>query len=385
LNQHLSDEDLQSFIKRTAAPPSLVRIDRHLSACDECRRRLESLSGADARYQSLRHALEQDAPSDHLSYEEVRASAEGRPSSAAARHLDACRACTAEADDLRACIAGQPLQPAAAPASPRRVWRWAIAAAVAIALIPLAWRISRRAGQEQYAIVLRDAGGLVALDSVGELHTPSKFPQAYAAALKSALETRRLAVPEQWRQSGAAPEVLLGARERSSRFALLHPAGEAMLTSQPRFAWEPLQGADGYRVTVYDRSFRKVLESPGISATEWTPPEGLAAGQTYTWVVTARVGGRAIRAPVPPAAEARFTVLLSEDAARLEQARSRYPDAHLMLAALFAQAGALAETRQELDALARANPGSALVREIASSPPAPRAHEPSPSSTKPAQ
>jgi hypothetical protein len=97
------------------------------------------------------------------------------------------------------------------------------------------------------------------------------------------------------------------------------------------------------------------------------------------------MGGRQIRAPLPPAPEARFTVLAQPEAERLQQARQRYPDAHLMLAALFAQAGALEPARQELEALARANPGSPLVREIESSLPAVAAQEPAPSSTKPAQ
>jgi len=385
LSEHLKDEGLRSFVKRAAPAPVLVEIDRHLSTCDECRRRLESLCNADELYHRMRCGLERDAAGDHLSYEEVRASAEGRPPSSAARHLEVCRACAAEVEDLRAFSAAQPRQAAAAPASRLRAWRWAIAAGVAIALIPLAWRILRPEGQPRYAIALHDAGGLVAVDFAGALHAPGEFPPAYASALKSALATRRLAIPEQFRLSGGAPEVLLGAREQSSRFAPLHPAGEATLTGHPRFTWKPFPGADGYRVTVYDRRFHKVLESPRISATEWAPPQELSARRTYTWVVTARVGRREVRAPVPPAPEARFTVLAADEATRLEQARRLYPEAHLMLAVLFAQAGALTETRQEMDALARANPGSALVRELAASLPAPQAQEPSPSSTKPAQ
>jgi hypothetical protein len=387
--KHPNDIELAAFSKRTATPTAIVAIDRHLSACEDCRKKLEEIAGTEAFYAGVRAAIG-DAAADHLSYEQVRDAAKGRPAPDAARHLEACSACRMEVADLSGFIATLDSKPerkphAAPVAPPRMVWRWAIAAAVLVGLLPLAWWASHRGQVIDYAVAIHDGGALVGLDTGGKLHTPYQIPPKYGAALQDALRTRRLTVPEAFQR--ASREVLLGSRQPSSDLALtvLHPTGEAVLTGRPRFEWEAPRPADTYRVSVYDRNFRLVAESPDLRATQWTPAEDLTAGQTYTWVVTARMGGRQIRAPLPPAPEARFTVLAQPEAERLQQARQRYPDAHLMLAALFAQAGAFEAARQELEALARANPGSPLVREIESSLPAVAAQEPAPSSTKPAQ
>jgi hypothetical protein len=105
-------------------------------------------------------------------------------------------------------------------------------------------------------------------------------------------------------------------------------------------------------VAVFDDNFEKMAESPALATPEWQPDQPLARGRIFNWQVTAKVGGATVRAPVPPAAEARFEVVPDEGAARIEAARREHPQNHLLLAVLCAQTGALDDSAKELDALA---------------------------------
>jgi hypothetical protein len=93
----------------------------------------------------------------------------------------------------------------------------------------------------------------------------------------------------------------------------------------------------------------------------------LARGQIYTWQLTASIKGKQIRAPLPPAPEARFQVLSQAEAEQLEKAHSEHADSHLLLGILYARAGALDDAERELTALLAANPDSQLANELLSS------------------
>jgi len=311
-------------------------------------------------------ALSQDPDGVHLSYEEVRDAAEGRPSKVASRHLESCPQCRTEVADLHQFAATLGRKPAVRRAPVMTMRRWAIAALILIG-VPISWWIWRSLSGLDYVIALKDGGGWVGLDRQGQLHTPAQIPADCAAAVKEALASHRLPVREDYR--GAAKEVLLGPprRETAPALTLIYPLGEAVLTGQPQFEWRATLVPESYRVRLYDRNFKLVMESPELHSETWTPGTPLAPGNTYTWEVTARVGPREVRAPVPPAPEARFEVLPQDESSRLEELRRQFASQHLMLAAEFARAGALRPAREELDALRRANPGSTLVRQIAAS------------------
>jgi hypothetical protein len=57
-------------------------------------------------------------------------------------------------------------------------------------------------------------------------------------------------------------------------------------------------------------------------------------------------------------------VLAPDEVERLSDARRRFPNSHLLLAALYARAGALEEARAELKILGSADPGSTLVPQL---------------------
>jgi hypothetical protein len=104
-------------------------------------------------------------------------------------------------------------------------------------------------------------------------------------------------------------------------------------------------------VAVFDERFQKIAESPAVSAAEWTPEQPLARGRVYNWQVTAHLGGKTLRAPAPPAPEARFLIAGSDVLRQVETARREHPGNHLLLAVWMARVGALDEASRELDAL----------------------------------
>jgi hypothetical protein len=153
--------------------------------------------------------------------------------------------------------------------------------------------------------------------------------------------------------------VLLGAPGEQKSFAINAPMGTVVLNDHPVFRWEEVAGAGKYVVAVFDDSFQKVVESPPLTAPECTPEKPLARGRIYNWQVTAHVGERTLRSPVPPAPEARFQVAGIDETTQVENLRRDHPGNHLLLAVMLARTGALDEASRELDALAATDAATA--------------------------
>jgi hypothetical protein len=327
---HPSDIELNAFLGRTLSGSALVDWDGHLAVCGACRLRLESQARLEVSEAWLRREIGQVPRQEHLSEDAVRTLAEGRALPAAESHMRSCAPCRAEVADLRSFIAAQK------PPGRRGVRWYALAAAVlAAAFLPFGWHL----WQQRPAL-----------------------PAEYRALLEQATRTGRLGVPTEFAALNRKAELLLGPPAKTKSFALRQPLGEAVLSGQPSFIWDQMAGASTYRVAVYDEQFQKVLESPDIPITQWRPDQTLAGNHTYSWTVTAQTNGDRVRAPVPPAPEAKFAVLADADIGRLQEARRLYPSQHLLLAVLFARAGVLAEARKELAA-----DGSELAGKLAAS------------------
>ena len=102
--EHLSPADVEAFGRRTLSADDLLRLDRHIAECAECRRRLggglpESVAAFE---ESL--AAEADATA-HPEYERLEAYVDGTLHDDDHRSMDehcaACPACAAEVADLR--------------------------------------------------------------------------------------------------------------------------------------------------------------------------------------------------------------------------------------------------------------------------------------------
>ncbi len=76
-----------------------------------------------------------------------------------------------------------------------------------------------------------------------------------------------------------------------ARILLVSPVGGSFSKDGLEFRWESLAGADHYRVELFDKSFKLVWRSDQVSGSRVRPAdgvgEGLTAGETYYWLVTA--------------------------------------------------------------------------------------------------
>jgi hypothetical protein len=120
-------------------------------------------------------------------------------------------------------------------------------------------------------------------------------------------------------------------------------------------------------VTIHDAKFREVAASGPIVGTEWTAPNALERGVTYSWQISALKDGKTVVSPKPPLREARFRVLNQRDVAALAKLKEAAGNSHLVMGVFYWKHGLLAESEREFQALAQVNPNSTAVAELLSS------------------
>jgi len=216
----------------------------------------------------------------------------------------------------------------------------------------------------QVLLTLNDGGGRVSLDRQGHLAGLDALSPDHRQIIEAALTKRRVETPPGLARLIGKGGTLLGGAGAGAAFALTNPVGTVVQSDRPLFRWQPLSGATGYRVTVYDSNFNKVVTSPQLSETEWTASQSLERGSIYSWQVTALKEGREIRSPVPPAPEVKFSILDSASAEELARAQQSYANSHLTLGTLYARAGLLDEAEREFQALLQANPKSEVAQKL---------------------
>jgi hypothetical protein len=216
---------------------------------------------------------------------------------------------------------------------------------------------------------LRDAGGLIGVDASGAVTgltgdaatapmtqlvadalTKGTLPPATAAA---GLGGRELTLMSRGRQSPSA-----------ARLTPLSPIATVVRSAQPAFRWSPHPGARGYVVTIYGPDFDQVMASPSMTDTTWTATSALKPGVTYQWQVTADSPEGLVRAPAPPAPDARFRVIDAAAGKTLDRDLARAGSSQLMKGLLLAQAGVLDEAEEAFVALQAANPDSKRVADL---------------------
>jgi hypothetical protein len=210
-------------------------------------------------------------------------------------------------------------------------------------------------------VALNDAAGQVTLDKEGNV---AGAPTPFQQLVKQTLTAQRVETPQMPADLIGKSSVLMGHADEGHPFALLGPVGTIVMSDRPTFHWRALGGAGGYVVKVYDADFNEVAVSPQLSVTEWTVTRSLERGLIYSWQVTARAGDKEVISPVRPAPEARFMTLDQAKANELANAKIAAAGSHLTLGILYAQAGLLDDAERELQALLRANPQSALARNL---------------------
>jgi len=262
---------------------------------------------------------------------------------------------------------------------PGFVWAGLAAAGVVLAFIAIE-RHHTSASSPVMLAELHDDGGEVGLDVEGHV---IGIPSEYSTLVAQALRTRRLPLPSASAEKDG-DDVLRGESAAAPAFHVLSPLREVTMP-MPEFQWQPLPNAKSYRVEIYEAGYRMVAQSPAVEQTSWKLTTPLTVGQSYIWVVKAETAAGPVPAPQAPVREARFTVADAKTLGAIEAARRQYPDSHLLLASLYAQAGMTSEAREQMAALESQNAGSGLVRDLSLSlEPGAKLPQP-PSSTKPAQ
>lgn len=307
----------------------------------------------------------------HLTYQDLEAYLEGRLPPARLKHcrthLDSCEACRAELEDLRTFktdLAGfarsEPDRRDLGRGRRRRGLTLPQAAAVATVVVAaisavLWWRWDRsRANKTSVAVTVTHSLAPAPTTSVQTRDTRladaiAALPADVRPAVFEAIQHGKLQVPTDLSQFRGRAHTIPGAPEANTGFALLGPFGEAIAETRPEFRWQPLAGAIRYSVVIVDAGLHPVQRSPALRTTGWRPRRPLRRGQTYLWQVTATLrGGSKVVASSPLSPEALLRIIPSKVADELTHFRQEHEEAHLVLGALYAQAGMLTESADEL-------------------------------------
>jgi hypothetical protein len=361
MKNHASQAELQAFLKGTMPPDRLLALDDHLAACPPCRAALEAESQPTLLSANVESTFEPQGP--HLNFEVLRALTQNRAvTEEDAIHAVTCTMCAAELADLRhfaAELAQTPrsnvvtITPRPRPVYLRLAFYAALAACLALAATTVFFR---HAEPPVEALGLKDGAQQLSLDQTGQLHGADSLPNADRALLQAALQTGHLELPAQ-SPNVTRTETILGRKTATTSFSLIAPLTQSVLNLQPTFTWKVLPTATSYTVSIYASGYRKLMESPALTATTWRPESPLEPGSAYTWTVTAHTPSGPVREPAPPDAEAAFSVASIDQLAYLQD----HAGDPLLLATVYARAGAITEARQQLDQVVAQNPGNALA------------------------
>jgi hypothetical protein len=206
---------------------------------------------------------------------------------------------------------------------------------------------------------LKDGKLELTVDQQGKLSGIDSLPPAYQNLVTRALSTQEIERSPALQGLTRPPSSLMGSADPNSRFSVVGPVGEVLLSNQPTFRWKAMEGANGYVVEVYDPQFKLVASSPQLTELSWTTT--LARGNLYSWQVKAIKDGEEVTAPRPPAPQAKFRVLDETKANELARAKRAFGTSHLVLGLLYADAGLLDEAEREFRLLRKANPNSDLA------------------------
>lgn len=395
--KHLTNLEIQGFVKRNLELDALLEFDDHLAACSECREALERVGVV---YSDPQLASIFAIPEPHLTYEELTALVGDKAVAPwVTAHAASCNDCAREAAELRAFaseLEANPrveVQEISTSGSKLRRWRinpvwYALAASILVAVIAGAyWRNSLHPASEANIVAsLWDGNAQLALDGNGQLRGANDLTAQQRDMLRSALMSGKVQAVLPPEFTGQKTETMLGAPLTGASFKVLSPVSLVSIDDRPTFRWEALNGATGYRVVIYGEGYQKVAESPILNETAWQTPVALPRGAVYTWSVTANLPHGTVHSPAPPQPEAIFKVISAEEATELQASAQEHAGDPLLLAALYARAGAIVEAQAQIDKLAGENPNNALVAQLkASLAESQTAQAPSPIKTNAAQ
>jgi hypothetical protein len=220
---------------------------------------------------------------------------------------------------------------------------------------------------EEPLITLNDAGGQLLVNQRGQLEGLNDLPPDLKESVERALAARRLRDSPALTGWSTGAGILRSELEKQNTFAPLEPMDVVIESDRPKFRWQALEGARQYIVTIHDAKFREVGNSGPIVGTEWTTPNSLERGVTYSWQISALKDGQTIVSPKPPLREARFRILDQRTVVALAKLKKSAGSSHLVMGVFYWKHGLIEESEREFRALAQANPNSTAVAELLAS------------------
>jgi hypothetical protein len=251
------------------------------------------------------------------------------------------------------------------PAAAKHTWKYAVGVIAGVAAMLALVVLLRR---PEPSAVAKEASAPSASPRETALRSEEK------AAVDAAIAAGRVDIPAEARALAGSVGRLLGGNAATSAMLPMSPSGTFVDSATPEFSWQPVAGAESYRVAVFDAAFRELASSGTLkmamanAKTSWTPTSPLPAGVPLAWQVIARMpNGSEVLAPVPPRPEARFTVLDAASAARIADLRARLSDRPIALGVLLARAGLLDDAAREFDRASREPAQADLARKLRAS------------------
>jgi hypothetical protein len=412
MTEHLTDQLVELYQRRQVEPAERQKSDAHLAVCKDCLNRVLDPEHAVLVLQSLSEAFLPSANEGpfHLSHEELKRYRAGAASNAdqviCESHLEVCEQCNEELLQLSA-VVHQPRATSAKVSTltaqhgrPGRGWMSStparVAAAIAfVGLIVLAFLLWRQPSVRESArnqplpvstpsltpapaslptpsseiqpaaiALLKDNGKEIRLDHEGNLTGLEGLDEASQQMAKAALSGERLTKPKVLEGLTSPRIQLLGESRGEKTFRLLSPLGKVIIEDRPTLKWQPLAGAKGYVVSVFDGHFNRIAQSPPLTKTEWTLGVPLSRGGNFFWEVTATKEGKEVSAPAAPAPRAQFKVLDAENLSVLAKAKGQQPVSHLALGLMYARLGLLKDAEREFHQLVKDNPNSAEANKL---------------------
>ena len=395
--EHPTKQEFDDYRRRVLSPDVFLSVQRHVAACPRCATQCNSPADLARDLEDLQTGLlyAPDETPYHLSTPEVMAYVRGTADEIdieiAESHLGVCPACQSE---VQREVQWNTVTTVAAFKSRALVQRWQpwrIAAVVScgfVLILLTLWLLRSKPAlhpeqavgptnvstpqsspavqvaatpevlptEQSFALILNDGNQKVSVDKQGALAGLERLPSPIQQRIRAALQTGRLEHSSALVQLASQPSTLLSKPRNGLPFQLIGPLGQVVRTEQPTFHWKPFAGAQNYTVTVTDADLNEIATSPPINTTEWQISKPLKDGVIYSWQVTALKEGVRITSPVLPAPQAKFKVIDRATSETLQQAERAYPDSHLTLGVLYAEAGLLDEAEQELRVLVRDNP-----------------------------
>jgi hypothetical protein len=356
---HPSEADLDRFRRRTLSAGELVAFSDHFERCEACRHRVaDSAAGQtidllDRVVGRSTHHVSEDNIHGYVNH-----TLDAQQRHDVESHLQHCRSCADEIRDLQS-FADSDRRPDRRSWEPRTWWYPRLSAGDALAAAAPPTRLFRSA-PVPILMTLNDGSNTVRVDAHGNVSPAYALDPADTATVRQTLVQGQLAVPANVLRLRGTDSGRLRGPAADSPFQALAPIGTAVQSDRPTLRWTALAPNATYIVRLRDETNGTTITSAALHTTEWTPDRRLLRGDTFVWQVEGSDHGHESIAPEPPAPAARFVVLSTADAQRLDHA----PASHLVRGILYANAGALDDAEHEFAELRAQNPGSALAQQL---------------------